>query len=66
MLTGVTPKILKTLELFPIGRQDTKTIKLFGDDRYKIDLANGDEARAGPDVAGLDPDAAGRRSVKPF
>jgi len=43
ILTGRTPKILKTLELFPVGRQDTKTIKLFGDDRYKIDLANGDD-----------------------
>jgi hypothetical protein len=42
LLTGRTPKILKTLELYAIGRQATQTIKLFGDDRYKVDLAQDD------------------------
>jgi hypothetical protein len=42
LLTGKTPKILKTLELFPIGRQKTNVIKLFGDDRYKVDLTEDD------------------------
>jgi hypothetical protein len=40
--TGRTPKILKTLELFPIGRQRTKAIKLFGEDRYRINLTKDD------------------------
>jgi hypothetical protein len=42
LLTGRTPKILKTLELYAIGRQITQTIKLFGDDRYKVDLSKDD------------------------
>ena len=42
LLGGKTPKILKTLELYPIGRQDTKIIKLFGDDKYEIDLTKDD------------------------
>jgi hypothetical protein len=42
LLTGRTPKILKTLELYAIGRQTTQTIKLFGEDRYTIDLSKDD------------------------
>jgi hypothetical protein len=36
------PKILKTLELYSIGEQPTYVIKLFGDDRYEVDLSRDD------------------------
>jgi hypothetical protein len=42
LLTGKTPKILKTLELYPIGKQQTNVIKLFDDDKYTIDLEDDD------------------------
>jgi hypothetical protein len=42
LLRGKTPKILKTLKLYPIGRQETKIIKLFGDDKYEVDLTKDD------------------------
>jgi hypothetical protein len=41
ILTGRTPRILKTLELYPIGRQRTNVIKLFGE--TEIDLGKGDD-----------------------
>jgi hypothetical protein len=40
LLTGRTPKIIKTLELFPIGRQDVNAIELFGE--TTIDLSKDD------------------------
>jgi hypothetical protein len=40
ILTGRMPKILKTLELYPIGRQATNIIKLFGE--TEIDLGKDD------------------------
>jgi hypothetical protein len=41
ILTGRCPEILETIEFIPIGRQTTKVINLFGDPRFKIDLAEG-------------------------
>jgi hypothetical protein len=38
LLTGRTPKILKTLELYPIGRQRTDVAELFGQEQYTVDL----------------------------
>jgi hypothetical protein len=43
ILTGRMPKILKTLELYPISEQHTNAIRLVGDDRYEVDLSKGDE-----------------------
>lgn len=42
ILTGRMPKLLKTLELYPIEQQPTNVIKLFGDDRYEVDLSKDD------------------------
>jgi hypothetical protein len=47
LLTGKAPKIAKTLELFPIGRQDTKEIKLFGG--AKLERSSPREAKEGED-----------------
>jgi hypothetical protein len=43
LLTGKCPRILKTIELEPIGIQsDLKTLNFFGDPDYPIDLASQD------------------------
>jgi hypothetical protein len=40
--TGKAPEVLEALELVPEGRVETRPWKLFGDDRYTIDLARQD------------------------
>jgi hypothetical protein len=40
--TGKCPEILETLELIPIGRQETKPLKIFGDDDAAFDLSKDD------------------------
>lgn len=41
--TSKVPEILEAIEIVPVGRQyNSRQIKLFGDDRYTIDLARDD------------------------
>lgn len=42
LLTGSIPEIVNAIELIPHGQLETSPIRLFGDDRYSIDLTQDD------------------------